>query len=407
MLVWYADRMEPASAYLHIPFCRTRCAYCDFNTFAGQERWIEVYIKALCHEISLASGAEASMKAEKQALHTVFFGGGTPSLLSLDQVAATLQTIRDCFELYPDAEITMEANPGTITPEYLAGLRQTGINRLSMGMQSARPEELRLIQRQHNFEDVIQCAVWAREAGFDNINLDLLFGIPGQSLKDWEFSLEMALALNCAHLSLYSLTIEEGTPFYRWMQRGFFIPTDEDLLGDMMAHAEARLEKAGFDHYEISNWARVSPDFRYECRHNLQYWRNQPYFGFGAGAHGCLGGKRYANAAGIMDYIRLIQSDAAGATPRYLAAVEQLSIDQRTAMQETMMLGLRLTREGVSRERFRGRFNLDVEDEFGEEINKLVGQGLLEWTDGGALLRLTDRGRFVGNRVFMEFVGER
>jgi oxygen-independent coproporphyrinogen-3 oxidase len=399
--------MEPASAYLHIPFCRTRCAYCDFNTYAGQEQWMPAYVEALCREIRMAAGAYVGMKGEKQPLHTVFFGGGTPSLLSLDQVGEILQTIKDCFELHRDAEITLEANPGTLSQEFLAVLRQTGVNRLSMGMQSARQEELRLIQRQHTFEDVIQCATWAREAGFDNISLDLLFGIPGQSMKDWDFSLEMALALNSEHLSLYSLTIEEGTPFFTWMKKGFFSPADEDLIADMMTHAEERLEKAGFDHYEISNWARKSPDFRYECRHNLQYWRNQPYYGFGAGAHGCADGQRYGNATGIMDYIQLIQNDAAGTTPGSPAAVEQVDIDEGTAMQETMMLGLRLTREGVSRERFRERFSLDIEDEFGTEIKKLIRQGLLTWTDGGDVLRLTERGRFVGNRVFMEFVGER
>lgn len=363
------------------------------------------YVEALCREIRLAAGAAGEKSGDGRIVHTVFFGGGTPSLLGLNQVDEILQTIKNNFGLQPDAEITLEANPGTLSPNYLAGLRRSGVNRLSMGMQSARPDELRLIQRQHFFQDVIQSMRWARQAGFTNISLDLLFGIPGQGMKEWGFSLEMALALNSEHLSLYSLTIEEGTPFYRWMQRGLFFPADEDLLADMMAHAEERLEQAGFDHYEISNWARVSPDFRYECRHNLQYWRNRPYFGFGAGAHGCLDGQRLANAVGIDEYIRLIKSGSNRPNPQSPATVDWTEIGEKTAMQETMMLGLRLTREGLSARKFHERFGREIGEVFGAVIGKLIAQGLLEWINNGDGLRLTERGRFLGNRVFMEFVG--
>ncbi len=392
--------MEPVSVYLHIPFCRHRCAYCDFNTYAGQDEKIPVYIDALCSEINQVAGKAP----EKAAVHTVFFGGGTPSLLACDQIAAVLATLREQFYLQPDAEITLEANPGTTSKEYLAGLREVGVNRLSMGMQSAQPEELRLIQREHTFEDVIHSVEWARQAGFDNVSLDLLFAIPGQTMETWRQSLELALGLKTEHLSLYSLTIEEGTPFYQWMERGLFRATDEDLAADMMEFAAARLEEAGFTQYEISNWARRSPDFRYECRHNLQYWRNLPYFGFGAGAHGCVGGLRLANARGIAEYVRHVQKGKEQPYPYGPATVESTALTEMVIMQETMMVGLRLTHEGVSGGAFLRRFGRDLTEVFGREIAKLVSQGLLEWNDDR--LRLTGRGRFLGNRVFLEFVGE-
>jgi oxygen-independent coproporphyrinogen-3 oxidase len=398
--------MENASVYLHIPFCRHRCAYCDFNTYAGQESRIPDYVRSLNDEIRQVAGKNPLLASGKIPVHTVFFGGGTPSLLTPGQVQSILETLREHFFLHPDAEITLEANPGTTSKEYLADLRSAGVNRLSMGMQSGQPDELRLIQRQHTFEDVEQSVSWARQAGFENISLDLLFAIPGQSLASWKKSLEMALELNSEHLSLYSLTIEEGTPFHQWMVRGLFNPSDEDTAADMMEYAEERLEQAGFDHYEISNWARRSSDFRFECRHNLQYWRNLPYFGFGAGAHACLDGMRLANARTIGDYIQRVAAGTDNKYPHSPATVDSRQLDNRSAMQETMMVGLRLTREGVSCERFKARFSREVEDVFAEEINKLVGQGLLEWADGGATLRLTRRGRFLGNRVFMEFVGE-
>ncbi|MHC1784251.1 MAG: radical SAM family heme chaperone HemW [Anaerolineaceae bacterium] len=398
--------METASVYLHVPFCRHRCAYCDFNTYAGQESRIPDYVKALNDEIRQVVGRNPFKTSEKTAVHTVFFGGGTPSLLTVGQIRSILGKLHEAFDLLPDAEITLEANPGTTSKEYLADLRSAGINRLSMGMQSGQPDELRLIQRQHTFEDVEKSVAWARQAGFENISLDLLFAIPGQSLASWKQSLELAVGLKSEHLSLYSLTIEEGTPFHQWMVRGLFNPSDEDIAADMMEYAEERLEQAGYDHYEISNWARKSPDFRFECRHNLQYWRNLPYFGFGAGAHACLGGMRLANARAIGEYIQRVTAGTDRAYPYSPATVDSTLLDKRSAMQETMMVGLRLTREGVPRERFKERFGREVEDVFGEEINKLVGQGLLEWVDGGAILRLTRRGCFLGNRVFMEFVGE-
>jgi oxygen-independent coproporphyrinogen-3 oxidase len=393
--------VEPVSIYLHIPFCRHRCAYCDFNTYAGQEERIPAYIKALCDEIRQVAGKAP----RKETVHTVFFGGGTPSLLSCDQIDEILGALRACFELTPEAEITLEANPGTTSQEYLTGLHQIGVNRLSMGMQSASPEELRMIERQHSFEDVIRSIEWARLAGFNNISLDLLFAIPGQSMESWRQSLERALDLKTEHLSLYSLTIEEGTPFFKWMEKGLFMPTDEDLAADMMEYAAERLEQAGFEHYEISNWARGG-DVRYECRHNLQYWRNQPYYGFGAGAHGCVGGYRLSNALWIGDYVQKMKTETERPYPFSSATVDQTELSEWVSMQETMMVGLRLIHEGVERAEFSRRFGREMDEVFGGEVDKLVGQGLLEWADAGSRLRLTRRGRFLGNRVFMEFVGE-
>lgn len=397
--------MEPTSVYLHIPFCHHRCAYCDFNTYAGQESKIPAYVQALCNEITRVTGKVHA----KYPIHTIFFGGGTPSLLTVDQMEKILNTLRSAFEFSSELEISLEANPGTTSKEYLSVLRKIGINRLSMGMQSAQPEELKLIQREHDFPDVIHSVEWARLAGFENINLDLLFAIPGQSLDSWRFSLERALELNIEHLSLYSLTVEEGTPLSQWVNRGLLKQTDDDLAADMMEIASERLRSANFEQYEISNWALNNGDGKnYQCQHNLQYWRNQPYFGFGAGAHGCIGGYRIANTRGISEYIHLVEAGVENEKPFPFSptTVEITELNQTISMQETMMVGLRLTQEGVSREKFLQTYNLDMEDVFGKEIKKLTSQGLLEWINRSSSLRLTPRGRYLGNRVFMEFVGD-
>jgi oxygen-independent coproporphyrinogen III oxidase len=397
--------MELTSVYLHIPFCRHRCAYCDFNTYAGQESKIPAYVLALCDEIIQVTGKIQ----EKLPVHTIFFGGGTPSLLSVEQVTQILDTLKQVFEFTSDIEISLEANPGTTSKEYLSALRSIGINRLSMGMQSAQPEELKLIQREHDFPDVIRSVEWARLAGFENINLDLLFAIPGQSLDSWRFSLERALELNIEHLSLYSLTVEEGTPLAQWVNRGLLKQTDDDLAADMMEIASERLRIANFEQYEISNWALNNDNGKnYQCRHNLQYWRNQPYFGFGAGAHGCIEGYRIANARGIREYIRIVEDEKENKKPFPFSpsTVDISELNQTISMQETMMVGLRLTQEGVSRDRFLQTFNLDMVEVFGKAIEKLTSQGLLEWNNSTHNLRLTPRGRYLGNRVFLEFVGD-
>lgn len=401
-----ATEMDNTSLYLHVPFCRHRCSYCDFNTFAGQERWIPAYVQAICQEIRQVAAAGQAEVGQPVAAHTIFFGGGTPSLLSPEQFHTILGTIGDSFSVQPQAEVTIEANPGTVTLASLTGLRQAGINRLSFGMQSAHPDDLRMLERQHDFPDVIQAVKWARQAGFDNLNLDLIFGLPEQSLERWQATLEHALSLQPEHLSLYCLTIEHGTPLEKQAGHGLVPIPDDDLAADMYEYAMQRLESAGYVQYEISNWARPAANGDlYACQHNLQYWYNRSYLGFGAGAHGYARGARTMNVGGIRPFIVRCQAGKAEPYPAGPAARRVIAVDTKTAMQEMMMVGLRLTQAGVSREDFDARFGQPLETVFGNEIERMLEIGLLEWhTLAGAHLRLTPRGRMLGNQVFMQFV---
>ena len=336
-------------------------------------------------------------------VHTIFFGGGTPSLISPDRLEKTLAQIRDQFSLTPDLEITLEANPGTVSLETLRHLRQIGFNRISYGMQSARPDELRLLERQHTTFDVIDAVRWSREVGFENLSLDLIFNLPFQTLDDWRQTVETALTLHPEHLSLYALTIEEGTPLFRMRRKGLVAEPDDDLAADMYDWASQRLGDADFEQYEISNWARRGADgVLLACRHNLQYWKDRPYFGFGAGAHAYLGATRLANARGIKSYIQRVH-DREAQFPLGPATNQTWPVDSYTEMQETMMVGLRLIQEGVSRTEFANRFGKQVDEVFKNEIRDLLAKKLLE--ADGERIRLTQSGRFLSNQVFMQFVG--
>ncbi|MGD0879376.1 MAG: radical SAM family heme chaperone HemW [Anaerolineales bacterium] len=394
------------SLYFHIPFCTHRCAYCDFNTYAGQERLIPAYVEALCREVR----SVAARAPERLPVHTIFFGGGTPSLLTTDKFEQILQTVRDSFDLanQPDLETCLEANPGTVTLDSLGGLRRAGFNRISFGVQSFQPGELRQLERIHDPFDVLNAVRWARQAGFDNLNLDLIYGLPEQPLNKWQANVKQAVALSPQHLSLYALTIEQGTPYGRWAGHGLLAMPDPDLAADMYEWASEYLEGQGYEQYEISNWAR--PGF--QCRHNLQYWRNLPYLGFGAGAHGCAKSTRVADVLRIRTYIDRLNQDPlqlpALAFPLSPATVSQTRLTHFVEMQETMMLGLRLTQEGVAAEAFLGRFGQEMQSAFGKDIEDLIGLGLLERdrSQTSEVVRLTRRGRLLGNQVFMRFVGE-
>jgi oxygen-independent coproporphyrinogen-3 oxidase len=407
--------MVPFSLYLHIPFCRHRCGYCDFNTYAGLEELITPYVEALCQEIVFSARSTQSWHAygalrdERLPVHSLFFGGGTPSLLSPDHLEQILQAVNDGFQLADDVEITLEANPGTLSLNYLRDLRSLGVNRISLGVQSANPLELRLLERQHDFSQVIQSVKWARQASLDNINLDLIFGLPEQALATWQHTLNLALGLAPDHFSLYALTIEHGTPLSHWVNHGLIPVPDGDLAAEMYEWAAECLDHAGYLQYEISNWGRrnVSGAAR-SCRHNLQYWRNQPYLGFGAGAHGYAAGVRTANVLAPRSYIQRLQDGASGEAtfPITPATQNAQKIDRETEIGETMMMGLRLTLEGVSRRNFQARFDQELQVVFAKEIQDLVAFGLLEWYGEGELqcLRLTRHGRLLGNQVFYRFI---
>lgn len=400
--------MQAHSLYLHVPFCHHRCSYCDFNTYSGIEQLIPEYVRALCLEIRYI----ARSCAQKIPVHTIFFGGGTPSLLPGNEVSRVLDTVQKEFLLPEGVEITLEANPGRLTYDYLYSLHQLGVNRISLGMQSADPEDLTLLDRQHDFVQVARAVSMIRKAGFENLSLDLIFGIPYQELARWQRTLDLAISLNPDHISLYALTIESGTPMGHWTRKGLLPAPDSDTSADMYEWAAERLASQGFKQYEISNWARQDlAGVLKTCRHNLQYWRNLPYLGLGAGSHGYAGGMRTANELRPQAYIQKLTStmerdqQTTHAFPQTPVTVEATRINRLDEMKETMMMGLRLTELGVSGEDFRERFGAALDEVFRDEIEGLVASGLLEWhPENGGVLRLTPRGRLLGNQVFMQFV---
>ena len=386
------------SLYLHIPFCHTKCHYCDFNSYAGQLNWRDPYVRGLVREIEWAgdlarrSGLAGRPTDQPWPCRTIFFGGGTPSLLSAEQIARTLETGRRVFAVQPDAEITLEANPGTLELAHLAGLRAAGVNRLSMGAQSFDAGLLRWMGRIHSPEE-IESAFWmARQVGFDNINLDFIFGLPDQRMEQWETTLERALALGPEHLSLYSLIVEEGTPLFDWVQDGRVQVADEDLTAEMYLLAQRRLAEAGYVQYEISNWAKPGK----ACEHNLTYWRNLPYLGVGAGAHSCFGGRRFSTALKVRDYLERVQRDGH-------AMRETEEISRELEMAETAMLSLRLN-EGLSLALFERRYGCSFDAVFAERLALVEAAGLLEQADGR--VRLSERGRLLGNEVFERLLPE-
>lgn len=389
------------SLYFHIPFCLHRCSYCDFNTYAGLDGLIPEYMAALRRELTWAAQAAG----ERIPVHTIFLGGGTPSLMPANELAALIEDCGKLFNLQADAEITLEANPGTVTLESLRELRMAGFNRISLGMQSANPVDLALLERQHDTVDVIHAVKWARIAGFNNINLDLIYGLPSQPLERWQASLETAIGLQPEHFSLYALSIEHGTPFRKWLEGGLVSAPDDDLAADMFDWACERLESEDYGHYEISNWGKIVGKEILACRHNLQYWRNQPYLGIGAGAHGYFHSVRTANLRGVKAYIRAVQLRQGGEFPAGPAVESADNVDRWTAMQEHMMVGLRLLAEGVNDQDFENRFGAALVEAFPDQIKLLLGRGLLEWAgDKGEILRLSRRGWLLGNQVFSEFI---
>jgi oxygen-independent coproporphyrinogen-3 oxidase len=420
---------HPISLYLHIPFCTHRCAYCDFNTYAGQESLIPAYVEALAREIELIGRQTTQPPNDPTNVHTIFFGGGTPSLLSPNQFESILTSIRENFSLTEDVEITIEANPGTVSYENLCALRRLGINRISYGVQSANTEELRMLERAHDFFDVIEAVRSARKAGFENLNLDLIYGLPEQTLQTWQTTVKRVLDLHPEHISAYALTLEHGTPFGRWSSKGLLPLPDPDLAADMYEWLGETLEANGYIQYEISNWAKDIASSAAQrrrdahnypslaCRHNLQYWRGLPYPAFGAGAHGYANGYRYSNVLRIKTYIdRLTNlqppiSDLRSPIsnlpfPLTPAVVNHHKQSLADDMSEFMMTGLRLTQEGVSKEEFQRRFGRALRDVYGMEIEELMKLGLLEH-GSGERIRITKHGRLLGNQVFVRFVGER
>lgn len=388
------------SLYFHIPFCVRRCNYCDFTTFSGMDKWIPAYIKALEKEIILAVKDEP----ERTHIHTVFFGGGTPSIVPAYEYERILEVVRSSFILETDVEMSFEANPGTIQDRDMSEYKRIGFNRVSLGVQSFNVDELDFLGRIHNTQDVYDAVKVVRKAGFDNMNIDLIYGVPGQTMSSWDESLKRALDLGPEHLSLYCLTIEEGTPLVERVKNSEIVPLDEDEAAEMYELAMFILDEAGYRHYEISNWAKISTGGKdYRCRHNLQYWKNEEYYGFGVGAHGYINNMRIVNFEEIPTFISSI-NQAENAKTLYK---ETIVTNLKERMQDEMMLGLRLVDEGVSATGFKLKFGYELTAIFEKEISRLIRSKLIQWTDGnGTSIILTEKGTLLGNQVFMEFVGD-
>jgi oxygen-independent coproporphyrinogen-3 oxidase len=386
---------DPIGLYIHTPFCTTKCGYCDFNSYAGHEHMIPDYAATLLKDAALWRDAVAG-----RTVGTAFFGGGTPSLMPVADMAAILAGLRATFTLAPDAEIALEANPGGLTCEYLGGLRDAGFNRLSIGVQSFDDEELVLLDRKHTSEDARLAYAAARAAGFDNVNLDFIYGLPEQPLGAWQRTLDAALALSPEHLSLYALTVEEGTPLARDVARGRVPAPDPDMQAEQYEWTEARLAAAGYEHYEISNWALPGK----RCLHNLVYWENREYLGLGAGAHSYLNGVRFSTALLPARYAELVEESAAGVIDgrgvmRHIAGAEPVTPE--LAMADTLILGLRLV-DGIDVDAFARRHVRDVDDIYGDVIGEFTSYGILE--RDGTRLRLTPRGRLLSNELFQRLL---
>lgn len=378
--------------YLHIPFCRVRCTYCHFNTYTGLEDLYQSYAEALAKEIRLMGRHRG-----RPPVKTIFLGGGTPTVLSIVQLALILRACQETFTIAPAAEITIEANPCTLDIPYLRALHRLGINRLSFGAQSFNPQELALMGRDHTADAIGETVVAARQAGFTNLSFDLIYGLPTQTLETWQQSVSQAIALNTEHLSLYGLTIDSGTALRASVQRGDLPEPDPDLAADMYDLADDLLRDAGYQQYEISNWCQLG----YESRHNLIYWRNQPYLGCGPGAHSFEHAKRWWNVRPVPKYIDLLTQIMPADHPHPSLAGEE-KIDVALEMGETMIMGLRLLKQGLSIPEFEARFGVSMQTVYGSQITKLKSLNLLQETDGRLFLR--PQARLISNRVFLHFL---
>lgn len=409
--------MKELELYLHIPFCERKCAYCDFLSAPADLPVRISYIKKLQEEIAYY-GAQYG----EYQVSSIFFGGGTPTILEGYQLAAILETVKEHFNITTDAEITVECNPGTLTAGKAEKLVQAGFNRLSMGLQSADDRELQLLGRIHNFAQFLESYDLARKAGFQNINVDLMSALPGQTLKSWQDTLQKVTALRPEHISAYSLIIEEGTPFYerfaedeRIREEGGHprLLPEEDVERQMYELTETFLHTKGYERYEISNYAKPG----YECRHNCGYWTRKDYLGLGLGASSLVEHQRFQNTSDLKTYLEQEYSPQCEGQHERIAETIQLqeetgltqtghhihieTLDKKSELEEFMFLGLRLM-AGISRQQFEKKFQVTLNSVYGEVLRKLKGEQLIEEIAG--YVRLTEHGIDVSNYVLAEFL---
>jgi oxygen-independent coproporphyrinogen-3 oxidase len=379
--------MKRAGIYIHVPFCRSRCSYCDFATGAYEEALAEKYVHALVREIETFERVVESVEVD-----TIYFGGGTPSLLTAAQVSSVLDAVRRRFHIEASAEVTLEMNPGTVTAEHLRLLRDAGVNRASFGAQTFDEGELKRLGRTHTADDTRRTFKLLREAGFDNVSFDLIAGLPRQTLKRWEENLEEALTLRPEHLSLYLLEVHEGTPLAEQIRAGRYSQPDPDIAAEMYRLMAERTRRAGYEQYEISNFRLAGR----ESRHNMKYWTGAPYYGFGCSAHSFDGRRsRWSNERDARAYVASVEEKGS-------AVVTREELDERGASAEALFLGLRLLSRGVDLAEHRVLYHCDVRTEYAADLARFDEAGLIRIE--GDILKLTPEGALLSNEVFSAFV---
>ena len=390
--VCQGDYPPDTSLYLHIPFCIRKCSYCDFLSSPQDEGTREEYVQALIREILVQGDSFSGTKVD-----TIFFGGGTPSILTEMQISRIMEAVHASFSVRPDAEISLEMNPGTAEPDKLRAFRQAGINRLSIGVQSLHDDELRLLGRIHTAAQAETAFLQAREAGFENINIDLISALPGQTPEKWEYNLSKAINWKPEHISAYSLIIEPGTAFAEMQEKGQLLPVPEEEDDRTIYHTTGKiLSRAGYRQYEISNYALPGK----ECRHNIGYWTGHEYLGLGIGAASYIRGCRFPNTPDLSFYLETLKKAADGSDLESIRE-EVHSLTDKEKMEEFMFLGLRMT-DGTDAGEFERRFGRSLESVYGDVIRWHIRQGVAERTQKG--IRLTARGIDVSNYVLADYL---
>ena len=374
---------KPTSAYVHIPFCTQICFYCDFSKVFIKNQPVDDYLQALKAEFE---------REEIRQLRTLYIGGGTPTALSAPQLDVLLEFLTQNLDLSALEELTIEANPGDLTEDKIAVLANSPVNRVSLGVQTFDDQMLKKIGRSHQEKDIYETIGNLKKVGFDNISIDLIYALPQQTMEQVKVNVEKALGLDIPHMSLYSLILENHTVFMNRMRRGKLHLPQEDLEAEMFEYIIAELEKAGFEHYEISNFSK--PGF--ESRHNLMYWDNAEYYGLGAGASGYVNGVRYRNRGPIQHYLKAIREEGH-------ARLNEEFLKQKEMMEEEMFLGLR-KKSGVSKQKFTDKFGVDFDQQYGAVVTELTEQGLL--VPDKEIVRMTKKGLFLGDSVAEKFILE-
>ena len=378
--------MSAGGIYIHIPFCKSRCSYCDFATGLYNSDLAERYVKAL--EIDIQTTRETE---HTKAVDTIYFGGGTPSMLSPSQIERLLDAVHKRFQVDPTAEVTMEVNPGSVSRSTLSEFRRVGINRASFGAQTFDDAELARLGRSHTSTDTLKTFAALRESGFDNINFDLIAGLPGQTMKGWQLNVERSLSLNPEHLSFYLLEVHSGTPLAQHIERGIQPKPDDDLAGEMYEWMLECASATGYEHYEISNLCLTG----FHSRHNTKYWTGAAYYGFGCSAHSFDGHDcRWSNERDVSGYVELVEG---GKTP----VVDEQRLTESDRKAEAVFLGLRLM-QGVDTREYQRVFGVDIRDEHLDDFRRFQEAGLIEFD--GDLVRLTRAGALMSNEVFASFL---